>query len=78
MPAAFYPWGTLAFTTPLLEQTSVFNALNFSFPGYVRTSTFPGTGIAPPNTTVVGPIVGPLARIPATTPLSAEKARWYE
>src|SRR6516165_6332913 len=24
------------------------------------------------------PIVGPLASIPATTPLSAEKARWYE
>ena len=24
------------------------------------------------------PIVGPLVSIPATTPLSAEKARWYE
>jgi prepilin-type N-terminal cleavage/methylation domain-containing protein/prepilin-type processing-associated H-X9-DG protein len=58
VPAAFYRWGTLAFMTPVLEQTSVFNALNFSFPVYVRTSTFPGTGIAPANTTVVGTIVG--------------------
>jgi prepilin-type N-terminal cleavage/methylation domain-containing protein/prepilin-type processing-associated H-X9-DG protein len=58
VPAAFYRWGALAFLTPVLEQTSVFNALNFSFPVYVRTSTFPGTGIAPANSTVVGTIVG--------------------
>ena len=58
VPAAFYRWGVLAFLTPVLEQTNVFNALNFSFPVYVHTSTFPGTGIAPPNTTVVGTIVG--------------------
>ena len=58
VPAAFYRWGALAFMTPLLEQTSVFNALNFSFPVYVRTSTFPGTGIAAANTTVVGTMVG--------------------
>ena len=58
VPAAFYRWGALAFLTPVLEQTSVFNALNFSFPVYVHTSTFPGTGIAPPNTTVVGTMVG--------------------
>ena len=57
VPAAFYRWGTLAFLTPFLEQTSVFNALNFSFPIYVRTSTFPGTGISAPNTTVVGTMV---------------------
>jgi prepilin-type processing-associated H-X9-DG protein len=44
--------------TPVLEQTSVFNALNFSFPVYVRTSTFPGTGISALNTTVVRTIVG--------------------
>src|SRR5262249_1442720 len=44
--------------TPLLEQTSVFNALNFSFPIYVHTATFPGTGISAPNTTVVGTMVG--------------------
>ncbi len=58
VPAAFYRWGALAFLTPLLEQTNVFNALNFSFPLYLHTSTFPGTGIAPPNTTVVGTMVG--------------------
>ncbi len=58
VPAAFYRWGVLAFMTPMLEQTSVFNALNFSYPVYVHTSTFPGTGIAPPNTTVVGTMVG--------------------
>jgi prepilin-type N-terminal cleavage/methylation domain-containing protein/prepilin-type processing-associated H-X9-DG protein len=58
VPAAFYRWGTLAFLTPVLEQTSVFNALNFSFPVYVHTSTFPGTGISAPNTTVVGTMIG--------------------
>jgi prepilin-type processing-associated H-X9-DG protein len=58
VPAAFYRWGVLAFLTPFLEQTSVCNTLNFSFPIYVRTSTFPGTGISPPNTTVVGTMVG--------------------
>ena len=58
VPAAFYRWGVLAFLTPVLEQTSVFNMLNFSFPVYVHTSTFPGTGIAEPNTTVVGTMVG--------------------
>jgi prepilin-type N-terminal cleavage/methylation domain-containing protein/prepilin-type processing-associated H-X9-DG protein len=58
VPAAFYRWGVLAFLTPFLEQTNVFNALNFSFPLYLHTSTFPGTGIAPPNTTVVGTMVG--------------------
>src|SRR5271163_4532768 len=58
VPAAFYRWGVLAFLTPFLEQTNVFNALNFSFPVYLHTSTFPGTGIAPANTTAVGTIVG--------------------
>ena len=58
VPAAFYRWGVLAFLTPVLEQTNVFNALNFSFPVYVHSSTFPGTAIAPPNTTVVGTMVG--------------------
>src|SRR5262245_38528143 len=57
VPAAFYRWGTLAFLTPFLEQTNVFNALNFSFPVYVHTSTFPGTGISAPNTTVLGTMV---------------------
>jgi prepilin-type N-terminal cleavage/methylation domain-containing protein/prepilin-type processing-associated H-X9-DG protein len=57
VPAAFYRWGTLAFLTPVLEQTNAFNALNFSFPIYVHTSTFPGTGISAPNTTVVGTMV---------------------
>jgi prepilin-type processing-associated H-X9-DG protein len=58
VPAAFYRWGALAFLTPVLEQSNVFNALNFSFPVYVHTSAFPGTAIAPPNTTVVGTMVG--------------------
>ena len=58
VPPAFYCWGSLAFLTPVLEQTNVFNALNFSFPVYVHTSTIPGTGISGPNTTVVGTMVG--------------------
>ena len=57
VPAAFYRWGVLAFLTPVLEQTNVFNALNFSYPVYVHSSAFPGTAIAPPNTTVVGMMV---------------------
>jgi prepilin-type N-terminal cleavage/methylation domain-containing protein/prepilin-type processing-associated H-X9-DG protein len=57
VPAAFYRWGVLAFLTPVLEQTNVFNALNFSYPVYVHTSTFPGTGIAPSNTTAAGTMV---------------------
>jgi prepilin-type N-terminal cleavage/methylation domain-containing protein/prepilin-type processing-associated H-X9-DG protein len=57
VPAAFYRWGALAFLTPVMEQSNVFNALNFSYPLYVRTTTFPGTGISAPNTTVVGTIV---------------------
>jgi prepilin-type N-terminal cleavage/methylation domain-containing protein/prepilin-type processing-associated H-X9-DG protein len=58
VPAAFYRWGCLAFLTPVLEQTNAFNALNFSFPVYLHTTAFPGTGIAPANTTVVGMNVG--------------------
>jgi prepilin-type N-terminal cleavage/methylation domain-containing protein/prepilin-type processing-associated H-X9-DG protein len=57
VPAAYYRWGTLAFLTPFLEQTNVFNALNFSFPLYLPTATYPGTGISAPNTTVVGTMV---------------------
>jgi prepilin-type N-terminal cleavage/methylation domain-containing protein/prepilin-type processing-associated H-X9-DG protein len=57
VPAAFYRWGVLAFLTPVLEQTNVFNALNFSYPVYVHSATFPGTAIAPPNTTAVGTMV---------------------
>src|SRR5262245_39523460 len=34
LPAANYRWGVLASLTPYLEQTNVFNALNFSFPIY--------------------------------------------
>jgi prepilin-type N-terminal cleavage/methylation domain-containing protein/prepilin-type processing-associated H-X9-DG protein len=57
VPAAYYRWGVLAFLTPFLEQTSVFNALNFSFPIYGPISTYPNTGIFPANTTAVGTIV---------------------
>ena len=57
VPAAFYRWGVLAFLTPQLEQTNVYNALNFSFPVYVRSANFPGTAIAPANTTVAATMV---------------------
>ena len=60
VPATFYCWGSLAFLTPVLEQTNVFNALNFSFRVYVHASTIPGTGISGPNTIVVETMVGPL------------------
>jgi hypothetical protein len=49
--------GALAFLTLFLERTSLFNALNFSFPIHLQTVTFPGTGISAPNTSVVGTMV---------------------
>ena len=42
VPAAFYRWGVLAFLTPLLEQSNVFNALNFSYPVYLHSSRVSG------------------------------------
>ena len=57
-----YAWSVLAQMTPYLEQTSVYNAINFNFP--VRTAPgFPGYGappfsIFPANTTAVSIKVG--------------------
>ncbi len=51
VPAAHARWSTLAALTPFLEQSAVFNALNFGFPMVGG----PGQGYAifPPNTTAV-------------------------
>jgi prepilin-type N-terminal cleavage/methylation domain-containing protein/prepilin-type processing-associated H-X9-DG protein len=55
---ADYRWGVLAFLTPFLEQTNVFNALNFSFPVYGPVDSTTGfTPILPANTTAVGTFV---------------------
>jgi prepilin-type N-terminal cleavage/methylation domain-containing protein/prepilin-type processing-associated H-X9-DG protein len=59
LPAAYYRWGALAFLTPYLEQTNVFNSLNFSFPIYSPTDPSTGfTPIFPANTTAVATLVG--------------------
>ena len=59
LPAAYYRWGVLAFLTPYLEQTNVFNSLNFSFPIYSPTDPSTGfTPIFPANTTAVATLVG--------------------
>ena len=59
VPPAYYRWGALAFLTPFLEQTNVYNSLNFSFPIYSLTDPTTGfTPIFPANTTAVGTLVG--------------------
>jgi prepilin-type N-terminal cleavage/methylation domain-containing protein/prepilin-type processing-associated H-X9-DG protein len=52
-----YRWGALAFLTPFLEQTSVFNSLNFSFPMYGPATTTPPGQIYPPNYTSLNTMV---------------------
>jgi prepilin-type N-terminal cleavage/methylation domain-containing protein/prepilin-type processing-associated H-X9-DG protein len=52
-----YRWGALAFLTPYLEQTAVFNALNFLFPMYGPGTTNPPGQIYPPNYTSVNTMV---------------------
>jgi prepilin-type N-terminal cleavage/methylation domain-containing protein/prepilin-type processing-associated H-X9-DG protein len=52
-----YRWGALAFLTPFLEQTSVFDSLNFSFPLYGPGTTIPPGQIFPPNRTSVNTMV---------------------
>jgi prepilin-type N-terminal cleavage/methylation domain-containing protein/prepilin-type processing-associated H-X9-DG protein len=52
-----YRWGALAFLTPFLEQTAVFNALNFSFPMYGPGTTTPPGQIYPPNYTSLNTMV---------------------
>jgi prepilin-type N-terminal cleavage/methylation domain-containing protein/prepilin-type processing-associated H-X9-DG protein len=57
IPPGNYRWGVLAFLTPFLEQTSVFNALNFSFPLYGRASTTPPSQVYPANHTAVNVMI---------------------
>ncbi len=57
LPAGNYRWGALAFSTPFLEQTQVFNALNFSYPLYGEGNTTPPGQIYPPNLTAINAYV---------------------
>jgi prepilin-type processing-associated H-X9-DG protein len=57
LPIGNYRWGTLAYLTPFLEQTSVFNALNFSYPLYGQATTTPPSQVYPPNLTAVNVMV---------------------
>jgi prepilin-type N-terminal cleavage/methylation domain-containing protein/prepilin-type processing-associated H-X9-DG protein len=57
LPAGNYRWGTLAYLTPFLEQTNVFNALNFSYPLYGQSTTTPPSQVYPPNLTAVNVMV---------------------
>jgi prepilin-type N-terminal cleavage/methylation domain-containing protein/prepilin-type processing-associated H-X9-DG protein len=57
LPAGNYRWGALAFLTPFLEQTSVFNALNFSFPLYGPANTTPPSQVYPANRTAVNVMI---------------------
>jgi prepilin-type N-terminal cleavage/methylation domain-containing protein/prepilin-type processing-associated H-X9-DG protein len=52
-----YRWGALAFLTPYLEQTSVFNSLNFSFPLYGEAVPVLSSQVYPANTTTVNVMV---------------------
>jgi prepilin-type N-terminal cleavage/methylation domain-containing protein/prepilin-type processing-associated H-X9-DG protein len=57
LPAGNYRWGTLAYLTIFLEQTSVYNALNFSYPLYGQSTTTPPSQVYPPNLTAVNVMV---------------------
>jgi prepilin-type N-terminal cleavage/methylation domain-containing protein/prepilin-type processing-associated H-X9-DG protein len=57
LPAGNYRWGTLAYLTPFLEQTSVFNSLNFSYPLYGQSTSTPPSQVYPPNLTAVNVMV---------------------
>jgi prepilin-type N-terminal cleavage/methylation domain-containing protein/prepilin-type processing-associated H-X9-DG protein len=57
IPPGNYRWGVLAFLTPYLEQTSVYNALNFSFPLYGPAGTTPPSQVYPANTTAVNVMI---------------------
>jgi prepilin-type N-terminal cleavage/methylation domain-containing protein/prepilin-type processing-associated H-X9-DG protein len=58
IPAGNYRWGALAFLSPFLEQTSVFNALNFSFPLYGPGTGTPPGAVYPADLTAVNVLVG--------------------
>jgi prepilin-type N-terminal cleavage/methylation domain-containing protein/prepilin-type processing-associated H-X9-DG protein len=51
VPAAHARWSTLAALTPFLEQSAVFNAINFHFP--MIGGPAQGNAVFPPNTTAV-------------------------
>jgi prepilin-type processing-associated H-X9-DG protein len=57
LPAGNYRWGALAFLTPFLEQTSVFNALNFDFPVFGPSTTIPPGQVYAANHTAVNVMV---------------------
>ena len=60
IPQDHYCWSVLAQMTPYLEQTSVYNALNFSWPirsGFAGSFGIPPFTIFPANTTVLGTAV---------------------
>ena len=58
IPAGNYRWGVLAFSTPFLEQTAVYNALNFDFPIFGPPATTPPSQVYPANRTAVNVMVG--------------------
>ncbi len=60
IPALHYRWSALAQMTPYLEQTAVFDSLNFDFPiasGFTEVYGTPPFTIFPANATVVGTVV---------------------
>jgi prepilin-type processing-associated H-X9-DG protein len=57
IPAGNYRWGVLAFLTPYLEQTAVFNSLNFSFPLYGASVPVLSSPVYPANATSVNVMV---------------------
>jgi prepilin-type N-terminal cleavage/methylation domain-containing protein/prepilin-type processing-associated H-X9-DG protein len=57
LPTGNYRWGALAFLSPFLEQTSVFNAVNFEFPVFGPSTTTPPGQVYPANRTVVNVMV---------------------
>jgi prepilin-type N-terminal cleavage/methylation domain-containing protein/prepilin-type processing-associated H-X9-DG protein len=57
IPSGNYRWGTLAFLTPFLEQTNVYNSLNFSYPIYGPASTTPPSQVYPANLTPVNVMI---------------------
>jgi prepilin-type N-terminal cleavage/methylation domain-containing protein/prepilin-type processing-associated H-X9-DG protein len=53
-----YRWGALACLTPFLEQSGIFNSLNFSFPLYGESVPVLSSQVYPANTSVVNTMVG--------------------
>jgi prepilin-type N-terminal cleavage/methylation domain-containing protein/prepilin-type processing-associated H-X9-DG protein len=57
LPPGNYRWGVLAYSTPFLEQTAVFNALNFSFPLFGQSVPVISSPVYPANRTAVNVMV---------------------